>query len=65
MTRDQYDAFVAALLAGEKVDFKDWETNTPYFDGCLPVEGDAERGHETLRFLADEAGRTHIHTTRQ
>jgi methylenetetrahydrofolate--tRNA-(uracil-5-)-methyltransferase len=50
MTRDQYDTFVAALLAGEKVDFKDWETNTPYFDGCLPVEVMAERGHETLRF---------------
>ena len=49
MTKEQYDAFVAALLAGEKVDFKDWETNTPYFDGCLPVEVMAERGHETLR----------------
>ena len=50
MTKEQYDAFVAALLAGEKVDFKDWETNTPYFDGCLPVEVMAERGHETLRY---------------
>lgn len=49
MTKEQYDAFVAALLDGEKVDFKDWETNTPYFDGCLPVEVMAERGHETLR----------------
>ena len=49
MTREQYDAFVAALLAGEKTDFKEWETNTPYFDGCLPVEVMAERGHETLR----------------
>src|SRR6187399_1315849 len=49
MNREQYDAFVAALLDGEKVDFKDWETNTPYFDGCLPVEVMAERGHETLR----------------
>src|SRR5437879_2498080 len=49
MTREQYDGFVAALLSGEKVDFKDWETNTPYFDGCLPVEVMAERGHETLR----------------
>src|SRR5262252_2569027 len=50
MTKDQYDAFVAALLAGEKVDFKDWETSTPYFDGCLPVEVMAERGPETLRY---------------
>src|SRR5216110_1178957 len=49
MTKEQYDAFVAALLEGEKVDFKDWETNTPYFDGCLPIEVMAERGHETLR----------------
>jgi methylenetetrahydrofolate--tRNA-(uracil-5-)-methyltransferase len=50
MTKDQYDTFVADLLAGEKTDFKDWETNTPYFDGCLPVEVMAERGHETLRY---------------
>src|SRR6202795_2001015 len=49
MTKEQYDAFVAALLAGEKVDFKEWETNTPYFDGCLPIEVMAERGRETLR----------------
>jgi methylenetetrahydrofolate--tRNA-(uracil-5-)-methyltransferase len=49
MTKEQYDGFVAALLAGEKTDFKEWETNTPYFDGCLPVEVMAERGHETLR----------------
>src|SRR3979411_1012576 len=49
MTKEHYDMFVDALLAGEKVDFKDWETNTPYFDGCLPVEVMAERGRETLR----------------
>src|SRR6201992_523641 len=49
MTKEQYDAFVAALIAGEKTDFKDWETNTPYFDGCLPIEVMAERGPETLR----------------
>jgi methylenetetrahydrofolate--tRNA-(uracil-5-)-methyltransferase len=49
MTKEQYDAFVDALLEGEKVDFKNWETNTPYFDGCLPVEVMAERGRETLR----------------
>jgi methylenetetrahydrofolate--tRNA-(uracil-5-)-methyltransferase len=50
MTKEQYDTFVAALLAGEKVDFKDWEISTPYFDGCLPVEVMAERGPETLRY---------------
>ncbi|MFC0242968.1 methylenetetrahydrofolate--tRNA-(uracil(54)-C(5))-methyltransferase (FADH(2)-oxidizing) TrmFO [Rhodopseudomonas telluris] len=49
MTREQYDAFVDALIAGEKVDFKDWEKDTPYFDGCLPIEVMAERGRETLR----------------
>ena len=49
MTREQYDAFIDALLAGEKTDFKEWELNTPYFDGCLPIEVMAERGRETLR----------------
>lgn len=49
MTREQYDAFVDALIAGEKTDFKEWEANTPYFDGCLPIEVMAERGRETLR----------------
>jgi len=49
MTREQYDAFVDALIAGEKTDFKEWETNTPYFDGCLPIEVMAALGRETLR----------------
>jgi methylenetetrahydrofolate--tRNA-(uracil-5-)-methyltransferase len=49
LTRQQYDAFVDALLEGEKTDFKDWEATTPYFDGCLPIEVMAERGRETLR----------------
>ena len=49
MTREQYEAFVDALLGGEKTSFREWETNTPYFDGCLPVEIMAERGRETLR----------------
>jgi methylenetetrahydrofolate--tRNA-(uracil-5-)-methyltransferase len=49
MTREQYDAFIDALLAGDKTSFHEWETNTPYFDGCLPVEVMAERGRETLR----------------
>ncbi|MGH8639893.1 MAG: methylenetetrahydrofolate--tRNA-(uracil(54)-C(5))-methyltransferase (FADH(2)-oxidizing) TrmFO, partial [Burkholderiales bacterium] len=38
LTREQYDAFVDALLAGEKVSFHEWEASTPYFDGCLPIE---------------------------
>jgi methylenetetrahydrofolate--tRNA-(uracil-5-)-methyltransferase len=49
LTKEQYDAFVDALLAGEKTEFKEWETSTPYFDGCLPIEVMAERGRETLR----------------
>jgi methylenetetrahydrofolate--tRNA-(uracil-5-)-methyltransferase len=49
MDRDQYEAFIDALLAGPKTEFKDWE-HVPYFDGCLPIEVMAERGHETLRF---------------
>lgn len=49
MTKEQYDGFVAALISGEKTEFKQWETNTPYFDGCLPIEVMAERGPETLR----------------
>jgi methylenetetrahydrofolate--tRNA-(uracil-5-)-methyltransferase len=49
MTRAQYEAFVAALVAGDKVSFHDWEATTPYFDGCLPIEVMAERGPETLR----------------
>ncbi len=48
MDRDQYEAFVAALLSGAKTEFKEWE-GTPYFDGCLPIEVMAERGAETLR----------------
>jgi methylenetetrahydrofolate--tRNA-(uracil-5-)-methyltransferase len=46
----EYEAFVAALLAGDKAEFHDWETRTPYFEGCLPVEVMASRGHDTLRF---------------
>ncbi|MBV5263966.1 methylenetetrahydrofolate--tRNA-(uracil(54)-C(5))-methyltransferase (FADH(2)-oxidizing) TrmFO [Pinisolibacter aquiterrae] len=49
MDKAQYEAFVDALITGEKVSFKDWEASTPYFDGCLPVEVMAERGRETLR----------------
>jgi methylenetetrahydrofolate--tRNA-(uracil-5-)-methyltransferase len=48
MTKDQYDQFIDALLAGPKTEFKEWE-NVPYFDGCLPIEVMAERGRETLR----------------
>jgi len=50
MDRDQYGAFIAALLAGDKTEFHEWERDTPYFEGCLPIEVMAERGAETLRF---------------
>jgi len=48
MTKDQYEAFVDALLTSPKSEFKEWE-HVPYFDGCLPIEVMAERGRETLR----------------
>ena len=50
MRKEEYEAFIAALLAGEKTDFKEWEKTTPYFEGCLPIEVMASRGPETLRF---------------
>jgi methylenetetrahydrofolate--tRNA-(uracil-5-)-methyltransferase len=50
LSREQYEAFVDALITGEKTSFKEWEASTPYFDGCLPIEVMAERGRETLRW---------------
>ena len=50
MTRDEYLAFLAALRDGEKTEFKEWEENTPYFEGCLPIEVMASRGEDTLRY---------------
>ena len=49
MDKDQYEAFIDALLAAEKTEFHEGET-AGYFDGCLPIEVMAERGRETLRF---------------
>jgi methylenetetrahydrofolate--tRNA-(uracil-5-)-methyltransferase len=50
LSEAQYNAFIDALIAGEKTEFRDWEKDTPYFEGCLPIEVMAERGRETLRF---------------
>jgi methylenetetrahydrofolate--tRNA-(uracil-5-)-methyltransferase len=49
MNKAQYEAFVEALNEGEKTEFKEWERDTPYFEGCMPIEVMAERGTETLR----------------
>ena len=50
LDRAQYEAFIAALLSAEKTAFREWETDTPYFEGCLPIEVMAERGPDTLRW---------------
>lgn len=50
MSKDQYYTFIAGLLAAEKMDFKEWEKSTPYFEGCMPIEVMAERGPQTLSF---------------
>lgn len=49
-TKDEYLLFLNELLAAEKTEFKEWESNTPYFEGCMPVEVMASRGVDTLRF---------------
>jgi methylenetetrahydrofolate--tRNA-(uracil-5-)-methyltransferase len=50
MTKEEYAAFHQALLDGDKTEFREWERDTPYFDGCMPVEVMAERGVDTLRY---------------
>jgi methylenetetrahydrofolate--tRNA-(uracil-5-)-methyltransferase len=50
LDKAQYDAFIDALISGEKTSFKEWEESTPYFEGCLPIEVMAERGRETLAY---------------
>lgn len=50
MNKEEYLAFIHELLAAEKTEFKDWESNTPYFEGCMPVEIMASRGVDTLRY---------------
>jgi len=49
LDRDQYESFVAALVAAEQVELRDFE-KTMWFEACLPVEELARRGAETLRF---------------
>lgn len=50
LSKDEYYKFIDDLIEGEKTEYKEWEKNTPYFNGCLPIEVMAERGRETLRF---------------
>ena len=50
MDEEQYTDFIDALCTGETMPFHDWEKNTPYFEGCLPIEVRASRGTDTLRY---------------
>ncbi|MDG5751224.1 methylenetetrahydrofolate--tRNA-(uracil(54)-C(5))-methyltransferase (FADH(2)-oxidizing) TrmFO [Qipengyuania sp. XHP0211] len=50
MTKEQYLAFHQGLMDGEKTEFREWEKDTPYFEGCMPIEVMASRGVDTLRF---------------
>ena len=63
MDRDQYAAFIDGLLTGDKTEFRDWEKDTPYFEGCMPIEVMASRGPETLRYgPMKPVGLTNAHT---
>lgn len=63
MNEEQYRAFIYALLTAEYGEFKEWEKNTPYFEGCMPIEVMASRGPETLRFgPMKPVGLTNPHT---
>jgi methylenetetrahydrofolate--tRNA-(uracil-5-)-methyltransferase len=50
MDEAQYHAFLKAMLEAEHTEFREWERDTPYFEGCLPIEVMAARGSETLRY---------------
>ncbi|HEU0117026.1 MAG TPA: methylenetetrahydrofolate--tRNA-(uracil(54)-C(5))-methyltransferase (FADH(2)-oxidizing) TrmFO [Alphaproteobacteria bacterium] len=66
MDKEQYEVFIRELLAAPKTDFKEWEKNTPYFEGCLPIEVMAERGVDTLRYgPMKPVGLTNPHTERR
>ena len=50
LDKEQYEAFIEALVNSEQTEFKDFEKDTPYFESCLPIEVMAARGAETLRW---------------
>lgn len=63
LDKAQYEAFINALIEGEKTSFHEWEESTPYFEGCLPIEVMASRGPETLRYgPMKPVGLTNQHT---
>ncbi len=66
MDKEQYERFIAELLAAQKTEFRDWEKSTPYFEGCLPIEVMAERGPDTLRYgPMKPVGLTNPHTSKR
>ncbi|MBH63182.1 MAG: methylenetetrahydrofolate--tRNA-(uracil(54)-C(5))-methyltransferase (FADH(2)-oxidizing) TrmFO [Alphaproteobacteria bacterium] len=66
LNKAQYEALIAGLLGADKIEFKEWEAITPYFEGCLPIEVMAERGLETLRYgPMKPVGLTNPHNTEQ
>ena len=66
MEKEEYLAFIEALRTGEKTEFKEWEKNTEYFEGCLPIEVMAARGVDTLRYgPMKPVGLTSPHTGRR
>jgi methylenetetrahydrofolate--tRNA-(uracil-5-)-methyltransferase len=50
LNQEQYLAFHRGLIEGEKTEFREWEKDTPYFEGCMPIEVAASRGVDTLRY---------------
>ncbi len=63
LDKQQYDNFIRALIEADKTDFHEWEADTPYFNGCLPIEVMADRGPETLRHgPMKPRGLTNAHT---
>ena len=63
LNKEQYLAFIKELLESDKTEFKDWEKNTPYFEGCMPIEVMASRGEDTLRYgPMKPVGLTNPHT---
>lgn len=50
LNKDQYYALIEAIKGARKIEPKEFEKDTPFFEGCMPIEAIVERGDETLRF---------------